>query len=359
MVRPLQNTRIVYRSCRDRPCPKCQGSGTRTLDPAAPRRTAAGGVLPRGLHRAGTDCRDRFLQQSGRLSDPVPHSRGNPPHHCPRPPAPGRRDWFLRRAAHLGAELASASHLHCVVPGGGLSPDGEWKACLPGFFLPVRVRSRLFRRLFLEALEKAYADGQLQFFSDLEPLRDPSAFAQFLAPVRQTEWVVYAKPPFGGPPQVIEYLGRYTHRVAISNQRLVALPDGQVSFRWKDYRHPEQPKVTTVSAEEFIRRFLLHALPPGFQRIRYFGLLANCHRAGKLQLCRQQLAPPTADLLPMPKDYRDFYAALTAKNLRLCPECGIGTMIRIEILPPCHRSEEHTSELQSLRHLVCRLLLEK
>jgi hypothetical protein len=116
----------------------------------------------------------------------------------------------------------------------------------------------------------------------------------------------------------------------------VALHDGQVSFRWKDYRHADKQQVTTVSAEEFIRRFLLHALPPGFQRIRYFGLLANCHRAHKLQLCRHQLAAPTADLLPVPQDYRNFYAALTGKNLRLCPECGIGTMIRIEILPPCH-----------------------
>jgi hypothetical protein len=258
---------------------------------------------------------------------------------------------IARDPQHLGAEIGFFAvlhtwgqnlhlhpHLHCVVPGGGLTPDGEWKACLPGFFLPVRVLSRLFRRLFLEALEKAYADGELQFFSDLEPLREAPAFAQYLAPLRQAEWVVYAKPPFGGPPQVIEYLGRYTHRVAISNQRLVALHDGQVSFRWKDYRHADKQQVTTVSAEEFIRRFLLHALPPGFQRIRYFGLLANCHRAHKLQLCRQQLAAPTADLLPVPQDYRDFYAALTGKNLRLCPECGIGTMIRIEILPPCHRA---------------------
>jgi hypothetical protein len=148
--------------------------------------------------------------------------------------------------------------------------------------------------------------------------------------------VVYAQPSFGGPQQVIAYLGRYTPRVAISNQRLVALQDGQVSFRWKDYRHPHKQPVTTVSAEEFIRRFRLHARPPGFQRIRYFGRLANCHRAAKLQLFRQELAAPTADLLPVPQDYRDFYAALTGKNLRLCPECGIGTMIRIEILPPCH-----------------------
>jgi hypothetical protein len=153
-----------------------------------------------------------------------------------------------------------------------LSPDGQWTACRPGFFLPVRVLSRLFRRLFLEALEKAYAAGEIQFFSDLEPLREPSAFAQYLAPVRETEWVVYAKPPFGGPQQVLEYLGRYTHRVAISNERLLGWQDGQVSFRWKDYRHPEKQKVMTVSAEEFIRRFLLHALPPGFPRIRYYGL---------------------------------------------------------------------------------------
>jgi hypothetical protein len=256
---------------------------------------------------------------------------------------------IARDPKHLGAEIGFFAalhtwgqnlhlhpHLHCVVPGGGLTPEGEWKACLPGFFLPVRVLSRLFRRLFLEAIEKAYAAGELQFFATLEPLRDPSAFTQYLAPLRQTEWVVYAKPSFGGPPQVIEYLGRYTHRVAISNQRLVALQDDQVSFRWKDYRHPEKQNVMTVSAEEFIRRFLQHALPPGFQRIRYFGLLANCHRAGKLRLCRQKLAAPLTDLLPVPQDYRDFYAALTGNNLRLCPECGIGTMIRIEILPPCH-----------------------
>ena len=129
------------------------------------------------------------------------------------------------------------------MPGGGLSADDQWKACLPGFFLPVRVLSRLFRRLFPEALEKAHADGLLQFFGDLESLREAPAFARYLAPLRQTEWVVYAKPPFGGPQQVlVEYVGRYTHRVAIFNERLLALQDGQVSFRWKDYRHPERPQ---------------------------------------------------------------------------------------------------------------------
>jgi len=134
---------------------------------------------------------------------------------------------------------------------------------------------------------------------------------------------------------VIEYLGRYTHRVALSNQRLVALHNGRVSFRWKDYRDSQKQKVMTVSAEEFIRRFPLHALPPGFQRIRYYGLLAHCQRAAKLHRCREQLAAPMADPLPCPQDYREFYAALTGDNLQLCPECRMGTMVRIELLPPC------------------------
>ena len=148
--------------------------------------------------------------------------------------------------------------------------------------------------------------------------------------------MVYAKAPFGGPQQVLQYLGRYTHRVAISNQRLLALENGQVSFQWKDYRDAQRLKVMTVSADEFIRRFLSHSLPTGFQRIRYYGFLANCHRADKLELCRRLLAAPLSDLLPQPADYRDFYAALSGKNLRLCPQCGIGTMIRLSLHLPCH-----------------------
>ena len=244
---------------------------------------------------------------------------------CGRKPA--LTGWFAD-------ELADTRHAG-VVPGGGLSPDDQWIACSPGFFLPVRVLSRLFRRLFLEALEKAHAASQLQFFGDLEPLRNSQAFAQYLVPLRDGEWVVYAKPPFGGPQQVLDYLGRYTHRVAISNQRLAAMEDGPVSFRWKDYRHQQRSQLMTVSGEEFIRRFLLHALPTGFQRIRYYGFLAKCHRAGKLDLCRQLLTAPLSALLPNPADYRDFYAALAGTNLRLCPQCGIGTMIRIQLLLPC------------------------
>jgi len=147
------------------------------------------------------------------------------------------------------------------------------------------------------------------------------------------DWVVYAKAPFGGPQHVLEYLGRYTHRVAISNRRLLQLEKGQLSFQWKDYRDANHSKVMTVSAEEFIRRFLQHALPPGFQRIRYYGFLANCHRAAKLDLCRKLLATVCSLLLPQPADCRDFLAALTAGNLRLCPQCGIGALLQRQIFP--------------------------
>jgi hypothetical protein len=149
--------------------------------------------------------------------------------------------------------------------------------------------------------------------------------------------VVYAKPPFGGPPQVLEYLGRYTHRVAISNRRILALEQGQVSFAWKDYRDRQQPqKVMTVSAAEFIRRFLQHSLPPGFQRIRYYGFLANCHRSEKLALCRQLLASPCSQLLPQPAACRNYNTALVAAHPRLCPRCGVGILISIQTLWPCH-----------------------
>jgi hypothetical protein len=187
----------------------------------------------------------------------------------------------------------------------------------------VRVLSRLFRRLFLQGLRKS----QLRFEGDLEA---------YLSPLQEKEWVVYAKPPFGGPQQVLNYLGRYTHRVAISNERLLSLEEGQVSFRWKDYRHPQRPKVMTVSADEFIRRFLMHSLPTGFQRIRYYGMLANCHRAGKLELCRQLLTAPLSDLLPQAEACRELSTALGWKGPRLCPKCGVGTMLAIEVLFPCH-----------------------
>lgn len=256
---------------------------------------------------------------------------------------------------HLGAEIGFFAvlhswgqtlqfhpHLHCVVPGGGLSPDGQrWISCRPNFFLPVRVLSRLFRRLFLEALQAAFDSGKLQFFHALEALRDRHTFVQLLERMKSCEWVVYAKRPFAGPQQVLDYVGRYTHRVAISNNRLLDIEDGHVTFQWKDYRDRDQVKTMTLPADEFIRRFLLHVLPDGFQRIRYFGFLANRYRKAKLEQCRRLLGMVTAvDLSDAPaaaKDYRERYEELTGVSLHQCPQCRQGRMLVIEILPrsPC------------------------
>ena len=331
-----QYTHIHYRSCRNRHCPKCQGlARARWLQ----QRTAE--LLPVEYFHVVFTIPEQLAAIAfqnkevvyGILFQTVAQTlltiAGDPKHL-------GAEIGFFAVLHTWGQNLHLHPHLHCVVPGGGLSPDDQWIACRPGFFLPVRVLSRLFRRLFLEALEKAHADGQFHFFGDLQSLRDAQAFAAYLAPMRDTEWVVYAKPPFGGPQQVLEYLGRYTHRVAISNERLLNLEDGNVSFGWKDYRHRQRSKTMTVAAEEFIRRFLLHALPPGFQRIRYYGFLANCHRIDKLDFCRRLLLAPCADLLPPPISYREFYVRLIGRDPKRCLKCGIGTMVQIEILFPCH-----------------------
>jgi hypothetical protein len=218
-----------------------------------------------------------------------------------------------------------------------LSPDHDrWIAGSRKFLLPVKVLSARFRRLFLRALAKAHAAGELLFFGDLQPLRNPTAFARHLAPLHHKKWVVYAKAPFGGPPHLLAYLGRYTHRVAISNRRLLTLQNGQVSFEWKDYRDSGKSKVMTVSAPEFIRLFLQHVVPPGFQRIRYYGFLANCHRTEKLTLCRQLLATACSPLLPQPAACREFLSALTRNHSQLCPQCGKAILIRLRFFPPAH-----------------------
>ncbi len=236
-----------------------------------------------------------------------------------------------------GQNLLHHPHLHCVVPGGGLSPDGQrWVPCRPGFFLPVRVLSRLFRRLFLESFEKAFDSGKLRFFAALEPLREHSAFAQLLSRAKTLEWVVYAKRPFAGPEQVLDYVGRYTHRVAISNNRLLDIENDQVRFQWKDYRDGGRGKTMTLSAAEFIRRFLLHVLPNGFQRIRYYGFLGNRYRQEKLNQCRRLLGMPMPDqhIESSPEqDYRDRYEDLTGCSLRQCPQCQRGRMVVVAILP--------------------------
>jgi len=262
--------RIAYNSCRNRHCPKCQGA-----------------------------AREDWLAARAAELLPVPYF-----HVVFTLPAPAAEIAFhnkeviytilfkaaaeaLRTIAadptHLGAEIGVLAvlhtwgqtlhhhpHIHCVVPGGGPSLDGaRWVDCRPGFFLPVRVLSKLFRRLFLQNLQTAFEAGRLSFFGALAELGAPAAFADRLRKLRRVDWVVYAKRPFGGPKQVLAYLGRYTHRVAISNSRLVSMENGEVTFRWKDYRHHAKPRLMTLAADEFIRRFLLHALPDGFHRIRH------------------------------------------------------------------------------------------
>ena len=261
-------------------------------------------------------------------------------------------------AKHLGARIGMTSvlhtwgsamthhpHVHVIVPGGGLSPDGtRWIACRPGFFLPVKVLSRLFRRLFLEGLMSLHKAGKLVFFGDLARLAAPDTFAAHLAPMRKTDWVVYAKPPFGGPEAVLAYLSRYTHRVAISNHRLISADTETVAFRWKDYRikRGDRMKVMRLSTDEFIRRFLIHVLPSGFHRIRHAGFLANGIRRNRIRTIRHLLGTdPEPDQTPD----EDGNVDPDDPNARQpCPICG-GAMIVIETFirgqtpksraPPC------------------------
>jgi Putative transposase/Transposase zinc-binding domain len=249
----------------------------------------------------------------------------------------GAKIGFLAVLHTWGQNLQHHPHVHCVVPGGGLSSDDRrWIACREGFFLPVRVLSRLFRGLFLHAFKEAYTAGKLRFHGSLQQLTDPERFKTALKACRKTEWVVYSKPPFGGPKQVLDYLGRYTHRVALSNDRLVRLEDGKVTFRWKDYRQGNKQKLMTLKADEFIRRFLLHVLPSGFVRIRHFGFMANRHRETKLALCRELLGVPQADPQKSSTvdDWQTLYQGLTGQSFTLCPACRQGQMSTVEILPP-------------------------
>lgn len=227
-----------------------------------------------------------------------------------------------------GSAMTHHPHVHGIIPGGGLSPDDErWVACRSGFFLPVRVLSRLFRRRFLEELARAHAAGQLQFFGEFAPLVNPSQFSKWLSPLQKQEWVVYAKRPFAGPAAVLAYLSRYTHRVAISNSRLVAMAEGEVTFRYKDYRAKGQTrhKCMTLNAGEFMRRFLLHVLPSGFHRIRHYGLLANAGRRANLARVRGLLQvpvepPPAVDEAP------------SLLPTFVCPHCG-APMVVVEFVP--------------------------
>jgi Putative transposase/Transposase zinc-binding domain len=226
-----------------------------------------------------------------------------------------------------GQNLQFHPHVHCVVPGGGLSPDGScWIASASNFFLPVRVLSRVFRGKFLARIRAAFAKGNLRFAAD--------QFEQVLSAVVSVDWVVYAKPPFGGPEAVLRYLARYTHRVAISNARLLDFEDGMVRFRYKDYAHGNRKRVMTLTAMEFVRRLLLHVLPTGFMRIRHYGILANRHRHEKLTLCRRLLDSGSAVEPESPEAKQITENPSSIAPTRVCPVCGAGRMIMIEEFPP-------------------------
>jgi len=256
---------------------------------------------------------------------------------CKSPPTqstsvPGSAFWAVLHT--WGQNLHHHPHLHCVVPGGGIAPDQRrWIACRRQFLFPVKVLSRLFRAKFVAHLKTAFCQGELGFHGELKSLGEKRTFFEWVAQVAKTEWVVYAKPPFGGPRQVLKYLARYTHRVAISNQRLISLEDGRVTFCWKNYARASEPASMTLQAEEFIRRFLLHVLPKGFVKIRHFGFLANRRRHDNLLLCRELLASSstTPPGLAPPDSHSDEPEADTIGR---CPRCNLGSMRMLEILAP-------------------------
>jgi hypothetical protein len=314
--------RHAYNSCRNRHCPKCQG-----LARAEWVEARQAELLPVPYYHVvftlPAQAAEIAFQNKRVVYAILFHAA-----------AEAMRD-IAADPRHLGAEIGAVSvlhtwgqtlqfhpHLHCIVPGGGLSFDQtRWVPCRPGFFLPVRVLSRQFRTLFVARLQAAFADGELRFSGALAALAEPAAFAERLDTLRGVDWVVFAKRPFAGPEQVLAYLGRYTHRVAIANSRLTGLHDGQVRFTWKDYRHQGKTKAMTLAACEFIRRFLLHAVPDGFHRIRHVGFLANGHRTLKLALCRALLAAPKPEPLS-PETYRERHRRLTGHDLDVCPDCG-------------------------------------
>ena len=324
--------RICYNSCRDRHCPKCQSLARaqwledRRSELLDTQYFHVVFTVPQPIAAIALQNKETVYNILFRAAAETLRTIAADPEHL------GAQIGFFAVLHTWGQVLSIHPHLHCVVPGGGISPDGtRWISCRPNYLLPVPVLAPLFRRLFLDYLRQAFDAGDLQFFSSLEPLRIRDAFLRHIAPCREKDWVVYAKRPFAGPEEVLKYVARYTHRVAISNNRLLDINDGKVQFRWKDYRDSNRHKTMTLDADEFIRRFLLHVLPDGFQRIRYYGFLANRYRAEKLTLCRQlmQMPPPTVKR-EANKDYRDRYEALTGISLKTCPLCRCGTMVVIE-----------------------------
>ena len=326
------HTVISYNSCRDRHCPKCQAAASREW--LAERETE---LLPVAyfhlVYTLPAPIADIAYQNKAVIYDLLFKAAAkatitiaDDPKHL------GARIGLTAVLHTWGSAMTHHPHVHMIVPGGGLSEhQSHWVPCRPDFFLPVRVLSRLFRRLFLQMVVEAHEANRLKFFGNHVNLADPNAFSAFLAPLRDVEWVVYAKEPFAGPQPVLRYLSRYTHRVAISNRRLVADDDGGVAFRWKDYRldGPDRWKTMTLPPGEFIRRFLTHVLPKGFHRIRHYGLFASGNRAANIARLRELLR-----VLPVVEASVEQTPSDDQRQLPCpCPRCG-GRMIIIETFLP-------------------------
>jgi len=328
------HSHIAYNSCRNRHCPKCQGAAAK--DWLAARQAE---LLPVAYYHVvftlPAQIADIAYQNKAavyailfKVAAETQITIAADPKHL------GARIGLTAVLHTWGSALTHHPHVHFVVPGGGISLDGErWISCRPGFFLPVRVLSRLFRRLFLEKLAAAHEAGRLRFFGKLRRLADGQAFARHLSPLRKIEWVVYAKRPFAGPEAVLAYLSRYTHRVAISNSRLISLDDKKVTFKWKDYRAKDGDlhKTMALPIPEFIRRFLIHVLPSGFHRIRHYGLFANGGRTRNIARARELLAMP----IPEAEDSQTAEDTEPPALVQPCPHCG-GAMIIIETFEPGH-----------------------
>jgi len=326
----------VYNSCRNRHCPKCQGAARAAW--LAARQQELLDVeyfhvvftLPHELAPLALQNRRTVYALLFRAASETLLTLARDPKQL------GARIGCLAVLHTWGQNLLAHPHLHCVIPGGGMSLDGErWVSCRDGFFLPVRLLSRLFRGKFLAMLLLAYEQQQLEFHGHLTELQHPKAWEGWLEPLRNKEWLVYAKPPFGGPRQVLKYLARYTHRVAISNRRILSFDNDRVTFTWKDYASGNRRRIMTLDAHEFLRRFLLHVLPSGFTRIRYFGFLANRNRADNVLQARRLIQEHRADgnansaFETSFEPTRPLHNATGTDDIELCPECKNGRLILI------------------------------
>ena len=322
------HTQIAYNSCRNRHCPKCQGAtakewlAAREADLLPVPYFHVVFTLPAPISDIAYQNKAVIYDLLFKASAETLITIAADPRHL------GARIGLTSVLHTWGSAMMHHPHLHMIVPGGGISLDGErWVSCRPGFFLPVRVLSRLFRRLFLQKLAAAHAAGLLHFFGNHAHLDDPQAFAAYLTPLRRAEWVIYSKRPFGGPEAVLAYLSRYTHRVAISNSRLIAFDGNRVTFKWKDYRAEgrERQKIMTLATDEFIRRFLIHVLPHGFHRIRHYGLFASGSRSENVARARELLAAPK------PRNMTAGIAAADSNepptHAHPCPCCGAHMII--------------------------------